>query len=130
MMVGSSGTTAATDSIIISGIWQRAVIRLASGLTTSGSIESQVDRLHDNLMLAPYDYRIGTAGDGLFDASPDRTIANSGRLNCATSLGGYMRGTLRSPYGYWGQIAQQTPPHENAGTRDSGASNSVPGRVT
>ena len=61
----------------------------------------QVDRFQDRgLMITPYDYRIGTAGHGLFDANPDRTIANSGRMNYATSVGGYMGGALRSPYGY------------------------------
>jgi hypothetical protein len=61
---------------------------------------ASVDRFHDNLMITPYDYRIGTAGHGLFDANPDRTIANSGRLNYATSSGGYMGSALRSPFGY------------------------------
>lgn len=61
---------------------------------------SRIDRLHDTLMITPYDYRIGTAGHGLFDANPDRVIGNSGRLNYATSVGGYMGGALRSPYGY------------------------------
>ena len=60
----------------------------------------QIDRFHDTLMTTPYDYRIGTAGHGLFDADPDRTIANSGRFNYATSAGGFMGGALRSPYGY------------------------------
>ncbi len=61
---------------------------------------AQVDRFHDYLMITPYDYRIGTEGHGLFEANPDRTIANSGRFNYANSVGGYMGGALRSPYGY------------------------------
>jgi hypothetical protein len=60
----------------------------------------QMDRFHDTLSTAPYDYRIGTAGHGLFDCDPDRVIATSGRFNYATSSGGYMGGALRSPYGY------------------------------
>lgn len=60
----------------------------------------QVDRFHDTLMTTPYDYRIGTAGHGLFDADPDRTIANSGRFNYATSSGGFMGGAMRTPFGY------------------------------
>lgn len=62
---------------------------------------AQVDRFQDRgLMITPYDYRIGTAGHGLFDANPDRTIANSGRMNYANSMGGYMGSALQSPYGY------------------------------
>jgi hypothetical protein len=72
----------------------------AHGGHSDADYHAQVDRLHDNLMITPYDYRLGTAGHGLFDANPDRTIANSGRMNYATSLGGYMGGALRSPYGY------------------------------
>lgn len=60
----------------------------------------QMDRFHDTLSTAPYDYRIGTAGHGLFDCDPDRVIATSGRFNYATSSGGYMGGALRSPFGY------------------------------
>jgi hypothetical protein len=60
----------------------------------------QMDRFHDTLSTAPYDYRIGTEGHGLFDCDPDRVIATSGRFNYATSAGGYMGGALRSPYGY------------------------------
>ena len=67
---------------------------------SDANYRAQVDRFHDNLMITPYDYRIGTSGHGLFDANPDRTIANSGRMNYATSGGGYMGGALRSPFGY------------------------------
>lgn len=60
----------------------------------------QMDHFHDTLSTTPYDYRIGTAGHGLFDCDPDRVIANSGRFNYATSSGGFMGGALRSPFGY------------------------------
>ena len=73
----------------------------ANALTQSDAdYHAQVDRFHDSLMITPYDYRIGTQGHGLFEANPDRTIANSGRFNYANSMGGYMGGALRSPYGY------------------------------
>jgi hypothetical protein len=62
--------------------------------------QGQIDRMHDTLMITPYDYRIGTAGHGLFEVNPDRVIGNSGRFNYATSTGGFMGGALRSPYGY------------------------------
>ena len=72
--------------------------RLAS--RADADYRGQIDRLHDNLMITPYDYRIGTVGHVLFDANPDRVIGSSGKLNYATSTGGYMGGALRSPYGY------------------------------
>lgn len=72
-----------------------------TSLTQSDSDHrKQMDRFHDTLSTTPYDYRIGTAGHGLFDCDPDRVIANSGRFNYATSSGGYMGGALRSPFGY------------------------------
>ena len=73
---------------------------LANVAQADANYRGQIDRLHDNLMITPYDYRIGTAGHGLFDANPDRVIGSSGKLNYANSVGGYMGGALRSPYGY------------------------------
>ncbi|HWB14684.1 MAG TPA: hypothetical protein VG826_36005 [Pirellulales bacterium] len=80
---------------------EQAAKKHSNGLAQSDAdYRAQVDRFHDYLMITPYDYRIGTQGHGLFEANPDRTIANTGRFNYATSLGGYMGGALRTPYGY------------------------------
>lgn len=74
--------------------------RLRSTAQADADYHRQIDRFHDQLMTTPYDYRIGTPGHGLFDADPDRVISQSGRLNYATSTGGYMGGALRGPFGY------------------------------
>lgn len=74
--------------------------RLRSTAAADADYHRQVDRFHDTLMTTPYDYRLGTPGHGLFDADPDRVISQSGRLNYATSAGGYMGGALRGPFGY------------------------------
>ena len=74
--------------------------RLRSTANADAGYHRQIDRFHDQLMTTPYDYRIGTPGHGLFDADPDRVISQSGRLNYATSGGGYMGGALRGPFGY------------------------------
>jgi hypothetical protein len=80
---------------------EQASKKYSNGLAQSDAdYHAQVDRFHDYLMITPYDYRIGTQGHGLFEANPDRTIANTGRFNYATSMGGYMGGALRTPYGY------------------------------
>lgn len=73
---------------------------VASTGRADADYHGQIGRLHDTLMITPYDYHIGEAGHGLFEANPDRVIGNSGRMNYATSNGGYMGGALRSPYGY------------------------------
>ena len=74
--------------------------RLRSTAAADADYRRQIDRFHDSLMTTPYDYRLGTPGHGLFDADPDRVISQSGRLNYATSGGGYMGGALRGPFGY------------------------------
>lgn len=74
--------------------------RLRSTAQADADYHRQIDRFHNTLMTTPYDYRIGTPGHGLFDADPDRVISQSGRLNYATSAGGYMGGALRGPFGY------------------------------
>jgi hypothetical protein len=75
--------------------------RSTSRTQSDAEYHAQVDRFQDRgLMITPYDYRIGTAGHGLFDANPDRTMANSGRMNYANSMGGYMGNASQSPYGY------------------------------
>jgi hypothetical protein len=82
--------------------WRAQATKSYANAQTQGDAEyhAQVDRFHDYLTITPYDYRIGTQGHGLFEANPDRTIANTGRFNYATSLGGYMGSAMRSPYGY------------------------------
>ncbi len=74
--------------------------RLRSTAAADADYHRQIDRFHNTLMTTPYDYRLGTPGHGLFDADPDRVISQSGRLNYATSAGGYMGGALRGPFGY------------------------------
>jgi hypothetical protein len=71
-----------------------------SSLAMDGEFATRVDRMQDRISITPYDYRIGQRGHGLFDADPDRTIFNSGKLNYATSSGGYMGSALRGPFGY------------------------------
>jgi len=80
--------------------WRNSSASQGALTKNDGDYQRQIDRFHDKLMITPYDYRIGTAGHGLFDCDPDRVIANTGRFNYATSGGGYMGGALRSPYGY------------------------------
>ena len=82
--------------------WRAQAAKTYSKAQTQSDADyhAQVDRFHDYLMITPYDYRIGTQGHGLFEANPDRTIANTGRFNYANSMGGYMGGALRGPYGY------------------------------
>lgn len=88
--------------------WRKRLTGQASGgvdtknssLAIDSGFASRVDSMQDRLSITPYDYRIGQRGHGLFEANPDRTIFNSGKLNYATSSGGYMGSALRGPFGY------------------------------
>lgn len=80
--------------------WRKMAAPQSAVVKNDAEYHKQIDRFHDTLMITPFDYRIGTQGHGLFDCDPDRVIANTGRFNYATSSGGYMGSSLRSPYGY------------------------------
>ena len=88
--------------------WRKRLTGQASGgvgtknsaLNIDSDFASRIDSMQDRLSITPYDYRIGQRGHGLFEANPDRTIFSSGRLNYATSSGGYMGSALRGPFGY------------------------------
>ena len=88
--------------------WRKRLTGQASGgvgtknsaLNIDSDFASRIDSMQDRLSMTPYDYRIGQRGHGLFEANPDRTIFSSGRLNYATSSGGYMGSALRGPFGY------------------------------